>query len=166
MVLLKIKEKTPMIIPTPTTVENSNFQKYIQEIEDLESQLKSFFQESKKLTVNRRWIELSNVKVYVRKAVHSIEGKNVTTLDIANVILESEKDLTLLSAIFERIHHINPWDYTYVENIDTSSVGDKIVKILWDFDWTVKDDITRCFYKRKNVGIYEDAWTRSRNLEC
>ena len=125
----------------------------------LERELKQFIDSSRSQYTARAWLENADMKVYVRKSKRFIEGKMVTALDIASVEVAPEKrSQGLFTRFLNLAHRMNPFDATYIEN----ALDDRFAEYFWRRDWELTDDVTRCFYKKKNQGAFRDAWNRNK----
>lgn len=126
----------------------------------LEKELSDFIQAAKNQRVARVWLESPDFKVYVRKAQRNIEGKMVTTLDIASAsVVEGKRGQGIFTRFLNMAHDLNPWDATFIENAS----DDRFANYFWKRDWELLDDYSRSFYKKKNHGNLQDAWVRSRS---
>jgi hypothetical protein len=162
MVALKVNElaqPSPSFINPPPKRVVRPFSVRSATTAPLQNELVSFIQSAKHQHRARAWLENEDIKVYVRKAVHNIEGKSLTTLDIANVeVAEDRRGQGIFTRFLNMAHEHNPWDATYIENAQ----DDRFANYFWTRDWELLDDYSRSFYKKKNHGTFSDAWMRQR----
>ena len=96
--------------------------------------LKEFVDEGKDSGyVPPKWIDDDDMKVYVRKGRHILQGGKVrVTLDIANVTVEEDKrGKGIFSNFLEKAHEMNPWDATYVECVHNQDLAVFLLKSGW-----------------------------------
>jgi hypothetical protein len=79
------------------------------------------------------WLDDDDMKVYVRKGRHILQGGKIrVTLDIANVTVEEDKrGKGIFSKFLEQAHEMNPWDATYVECVHNQDLAVFLLKSGW-----------------------------------
>ncbi|MEI8270924.1 MAG: hypothetical protein WCG45_06180 [bacterium] len=113
--------------------------------------LKNFIDESKEKRINNSWIDDENMKVYIRKGYHLIEGKMTPTLDIASISVEEEKqNKGFCSQFLEDAHEQNPWDATFVECVLNTNLASHLLRNGW-----LPCQLGESFYKLKKEIKYD-----------
>lgn len=108
------------------------------------------------LTSNLRnqWIHTRRINIYVRKGNHLVNKKITGTLDISNIsVNEKYKGRNLAMQFIDDAHKINPFEYTYIENVLNPKLEDK----LKDDEWKELSGIFPLCYvkKRRNNGTID-----------
>ena len=77
-------------------------------------QLAEFIADAEGKFGQSKWLSDDLMEVYVRRGMHSIEGKQRICLDIANVNVYKQQQGTWTDFLW-KAHELNPWDCTFVE---------------------------------------------------
>ena len=68
--------------------------------------------------LRNKWIYAAPFQIYLRKALHLINGERVTCLDLANItITERQRGKGLFKKLLVRLIEINPYKYIFVEGV-------------------------------------------------
>ncbi len=136
----------------PINLDKSKpFQKFIE--------LFKVFLESK---LNRQWVVSgTTIQVYLRKGHHAFGGKLISTLDIANIeIGERSRRKGLGTAVIAKLHELNPYEVTYVENILNGPLYESLMKRDWI---NVSKAVIPCVYKPTEM--YLKSFNQMREVE-
>lgn len=91
-----------------------------------------FIQDSEKNLTRSMWISDEYMSVYVRKAKRYLSGKMSTTLDIASVTIDEDKQgQGIWTDFLAKAHELNPWDATYVENVLNPILAGSLLRHGW-----------------------------------
>lgn len=98
------------------------------------NQLKDFVEKNKNaIYCHPQWFEDDNMKVYVRKGRHILQGSKLQVcLDIASVeVVEDKRGKGIFTEFLAKAHEINPWEATYVECVNNTNLAAFLLKSGW-----------------------------------
>ena len=118
---------------------------------NISKRLEEFIKNSQDKRMNNVWIDDENMKAYVRKSYHLIEGKMTPTLDIASIAVDEEKQKQgFCSRFLEDAHEKNPWDATFVECVLNPDLASHLLRNGW-----LPCQLGESFYKLKKEIKYD-----------
>jgi len=88
------------------------------------------------------WITSSQGAVYVRKGVHLIDGRLVTTLDLASIDMVAPGQ-GHFTRFLEQAKDLNPWDAIYIENVLNPRFAEHLRRSGWS---EIPNQDAPCFY--------------------
>lgn len=121
-------------------------------------QLADFITESEGKLAQSRWLEDDKMRVYVRRGMHSIEGKPRICLDIANVTVHEEQQGTWTDFCW-KAQEMNPWDCLYVECVHNEHLA---TWLLRNGFLPTSMTLMESFYLPKDPDKWRTAERRSR----
>lgn len=77
-----------------------------------------------------QWLGDDEMKVYVRKGRHMVDGKMRITLDIAAVEVYEQSQGTFKNFL-QRAHETHPWDGTYAECVHNPRLAVFFIRDGW-----------------------------------
>lgn len=100
--------------------------------------------------VRSTWVQEGYASVYLRKSQRYVEGRVVTALDIANIVVDPICwRMGVCTETFRVLHSNNPYQITYVENVLNNYLFDHLKKAGYIL---LPHKYDRCFYKRTYSG--------------
>lgn len=114
--------------------------------------LKDFIERADRSFMANEWLKSDEMEVYVRRGRHVIyPGKISVCLDIATINVH-ERRQGIFSQFVEEAHALNPWEFTYIENVLTGFLIPHLVRN----NWTPIGESDACFYKPKDIEKHYD----------